>query len=329
MLKRLVRLLFAGGTVLVAMSGLALKVHAGDVGNFPDKPIRLIVTFPPGGGTDILARLVATELSQSVGQPVIVENRPGASGNIGAEAVVKSPPDGLTMLVVNSSYAINPAVFRKMPFDARNDLKGVIKIATVPSVIAIPTSSKIHTLAELIEAAKAGKSISYASCGSGTPQHLAGELLKLSTGANMTHVPYKGCAPAMTDVLGGQVEVSINTLANTVPHLKSGKLRALAVTSKTRVPLLPEVASVQELGISGYDIDQWFGLLAPAKTPPAIVGKLNAEIAKIMERPDMKQKLADRGFVAATSTVEEFQRTIRNDLDGYEQIARKIGLSMD
>ncbi len=329
MLKRRVRFMFTGSIVLAALSVLAATAHANDAGTFPDKPMRLIVTFPPGGGTDVLARLVATELSQNVGQPVIVENRPGASGNIGAELVAKSPPDGLTMLVVNSSYAINPAVFRKMPFDARNDLKGVIEIATVPSVIAVPTGSKIQTLAELIEAAKSGKSVSYASCGTGTPQHLAGELLKLAAGANLTHIPYKGCAPAITDVLGGQVEVSINTLANTVPHLKSGKLRALAVTSKARVPLLPEVASVQELGINGYDVDQWFGFLVPAKTPRAIVSKLNTDIAKIMDRPDMKQKLAERGFVVTTSTPEEFQRLIRDDLDRFEQVARKIGLSMD
>lgn len=329
MLKRLHRLVPAGGLVLAALFAPATPAHANDAGAFPDKPMRLIVTFPPGGGTDVLARLVATELSQSVGQPVVVENRPGASGNIGAELVAKSPPDGLTMLVVNSSYAINPAVFRKMPFDARNDLKGVIEIATVPSVIAVPVGSKIQTLADLIDAGKVGKSISYASCGTGTPQHLAGELLKMASGANLTHIPYKGCAPAITDVLGGQVEVSINTLANTVPHLKSGKLRALAITSKARVPLLPEVASVQELGISGYDVDQWFGFLVPAKTPSAIINKLNTEIAKIMERPDMKQKLAERGFVVTTSTPEQFQRLIRDDLDRFEQVARKIGLTMD
>ena len=329
MLTRFTRFFGASAAALVALSGLAFQAQANEAAGFPDKPLRLIVTFPPGGGTDILARLVATDLSQSLGQPVIVENRPGASGNIGAEIVVKSPADGLTMLVVNSSYAINPAVFRKMPFDARNDLRGVVKIATVPSIIAVPASSKFQTLAGLIAGAKMDKSISYASCGSGTPQHLAGEMLKLSTNANMTHVPYKGCAPAITDVLGGQVEVSINTLANTMPHVKSGKLRALAVTSKARAPMLPDVPTVDESAIPGYDVDQWFGFLVPTKTPAAIVGKLNTEIAKIIDKPEMKQKLAERGFIAASSGVEEFQRIVRDDLERYDQVARKIGLTMD
>ncbi|MGH6625398.1 MAG: tripartite tricarboxylate transporter substrate binding protein [Burkholderiaceae bacterium] len=327
--KSLIRWGRAGCAALLGIAGLAGQAHAVDPASFPDKPMRLIVTFPPGGGTDALARLIATELSQSVGQPVIVDNRPGASGNIGAEAVAKSPADGLTLLVVNSSYAINPAIFRKLPFDARNDLKGVILIASTPSVIAVPTSSKVRTLGELIESAKAAKPVSYASCGNGTPQHFAGELLRMSTNIHFVHVPYKGCAPALTDVLGGQVEVSINTLANTVPHLKSSKLRALAVTSKARVSLLPEVPSVQDLGVSGYDVDQWFGFLVPAKTPPAIVDKLNAEIGKIVARADIKQKLADRGFAAATSTPDEFQRIIRGDIDRFEQAARQIGLTAD
>jgi tripartite-type tricarboxylate transporter receptor subunit TctC len=318
-----------GCAALLGIAALAGPAHAADPHSFPDRPMRMIVTFPPGGGTDVLARLIATELSQHLGQAVIVDNRPGASGNIGAEAVAKSAGDGLTLLVVNSSYAINPGIFRKLPFDARNDLKGVIMFASTPSVIAVPTSAKERTLGELIQSAKAAKSISYASCGNGTPQHFAGELLRMSTQANLVHVPYKGCAPALTDVLGGQVQVSINTLANTMPHVKNNRLRALAVTSKARVPLLPDVPSVQESGVGGYDVDQWFGFLVPARTPPAIVDKLNAEIGKIVARADFRQKLADRGFAAATSTPEEFQRIIRADIDRYELVARQMGLTAD
>ena len=306
--------------------GLPAQASANVGGDFPQKPIRLVVTFPAGGGTDTLARVIGTEVGRSLGQPVVVDNRPGASGNIGAEYVAKSPSDGYTLLVVNSSFAINPGVFRNLQFDPGKDFSAVISVA---SVIAVPVSSKIQTFNDLLAAGRSGKPPTYASCGNGTPQHLAGELLKISARIDLLHVPYKGCAPALADVLGGQADVSINTLSNTVPYLKANKLRALAVTSKGRSPLLPDVASVSELGVSGYDVDQWFGILAPAHTPPDIVQKLNAAIAKAVAKPEVKANLAQLGFATASSTPAEFQKVVNTDIERWKKLAAQIGLRVD
>ncbi|MGO4329926.1 tripartite tricarboxylate transporter substrate binding protein [Cupriavidus sp. 2TAF22] len=314
------------GAALLGMPALASASIAKD---FPQKPIRLVVTFPAGGGTDILARVIGAEVAHSLGQPVVVDNRPGASGNIGAEFVAKSASDGYTLLAVNSSFAINPAVFRNLPFDPGKDFSAVISMASVPSVIAVPVGSKIQTFGDLLSAARSARPPSYASCGNGTPQHLAGELLKISAKVDMLHIPYKGCAPALADVLGGQADISINTLANTVPYLKSHKLRALAVTSRSRSPLLPEVPSVSELGVAGYDVDQWFGILAPANTPPEIVQKLNQAIARAVAKPEIKANLAQLGFATANSTPAEFQKVVASDIERWKKLAAQIGLRVD
>ena len=321
----LASLLFVAGSI-GALSGMA---QANVASTFPQKPIRLVVTFPAGGGTDALARVIGTDISKSLGQPVVVANRPGASGNIGAEFVAKSPADGYTLLIVNSSFAINPSVFKKLQFDPKSDFSAVISFASVPSVIAVPYQSKIRTFQELLTAGKSSTPPSYASCGNGTPQHLAGELLKISAKMDMLHVPYKGCAPAIADVLGGQADVSVNTLTNTVPYLKSNKLRALAVTSQARSPFLPDVPTVSELGVPGYDVDQWFGILAPAHTPPEIVQKLNAEIAKTIAKPEIKASLAQLGFATGTSTPAEFQKLVTSDIDRWQKFATKINLFVD
>ncbi|CAG2148285.1 tripartite tricarboxylate transporter substrate binding protein [Cupriavidus plantarum] len=321
----LASLLFVAGSI-GALSGMA---QANVASTFPQKPIRLVVTFPAGGGTDALARVIGTDISKSLGQPVVVDNRPGASGNIGAEFVAKSPADGYTLLIVNSSFAINPSVFKKLQFDPKSDFSAVISFASVPSVIAVPYQSKIRSFQELLTAGKSSTPPSYASCGNGTPQHLAGELLKISAKMDMLHVPYKGCAPAIADVLGGQADVSVNTLTNTVPYLKSNKLRALAVTSQARSPFLPDVPTVSELGVPGYDVDQWFGILAPAHTPPEIVQKLNAEIAKTIAKPEIKASLAQLGFATGTSTPAEFQKLVTSDIDRWQKFATKINLFVD
>ena len=323
--RSLASLLFLAGS----LGTLPGRAEANIASTFPQKPIRMVVTFPAGGGTDALARLIGTDLSKTLGQPVVVDNRPGASGNIGAEFVAKSPADGYTLLIVNSSFAINPGVFRKLQFDPKNDFNAVITFASVPSVISVPQNSGLRTFKDLLAAGKSATPPSYASCGNGTPQHLAGELLKMSAKIDMLHVPYKGCAPAIADVLGGQAEVSINTLPNTVPYLKSNKLRALAVTSKSRSPLLPDVPSVSELGVAGYEVDQWFGILAPAHTPPEIVQKLNAEIAKAVAKPEIKASLAQLGFATTTSTPAEFQKLVNGDIDRWQKLASKINLIAD
>lgn len=296
---------------------------------FPDKPIRIVVTFPPGGGTDVLARLIASELTRSVNQPVVVENRPGASGNIGADHVAKSAPDGLTLLAVNSSYAINPGVFKKMPFNPSTDLRGVFLFASVPSVISVPESSRIATLKDLLDAGKAGQSFTYASCGAGTPQHLAGGMLEISARIDLQHIAYKGCAPAITDLLAGQVAMGINTLANTVPHLTSKKLRALAVTSKRRTPQLPDVPAVSEFGLPDYDVDQWFGILAPARTPDGIIAKLYREMSRVTTREDIQARLTQMGYNTANVGPDEFQKIMVSDIERFGKVTRSIGLSLD
>ena len=321
----LASLMFVAGS----LGTLPGRAEANIASTFPQKPIRMVVTFPAGGGTDTLARLIGADISKSLGQPVVVDNRPGASGNIGAEYVAKSPADGYTLLIVNSSFAINPSVFKKLQFDPKADFSAVITFASVPSVIAVPVQSKIHTFQDLLAAGKSGSAPSYASCGNGTPQHLAGELLKISARIDMLHVPYKGCAPALADVLGGQADVSVNTLTNTIPYLKSNKLRALAVTSRTRSPFLPEVPTVNELGLPGYDVDQWFGILAPAHTPPEVVQKLNTEIARAIARPEIKASLAQLGFATTTSTPAEFQKLVTTDIDRWQKFATRINLLAD
>ncbi|OZI63568.1 ABC transporter substrate-binding protein [Bordetella genomosp. 11] len=297
---------------------------------YPSHPITIIVTFPPGGGTDLLARRLGAVLQHDLGQTVIVENRPGASGNIGAREVAQAAPDGYTLLMVNSSYAINPGVYRDLPFSPKHDLKGVINVAFVPSVLAVPASSPFHDLADAMAAAgKGGKALNYASCGNGTPQHLAGEMLRIASGRLLQHVPYKGCGPALTDLLSGQVGMGIVTASSAAPFLASGKLRALAVTSPERTEVLPTVPTVAEQGYPGYSLDQWHGLLVPSATPPAIVAKLNAAVAAIMNRADIRQALLQLGYSPTASTPAEFQALIDNDIDRFSKLTARIGLHAD
>lgn len=307
----------------------ALAAHAAGEDTYPDKPIKFVVTFPPGGGTDVLARLIGAELTKSVGQTVVVENKPGASGNIGAEFVAKSPADGYTLLVVNSSYAINPGVFSKLPFNPVSDLRGVVQFASTPSVISAPEASKLRSFKDVLDGGKTGNGLSYASCGAGTPQHLAGGSIEVMAAVKLVHVAYKGCAPAMTDVVSGQVDLGINTLANTVPMAAGKKIRPLAVTSRQRVLSLPDVPTVAEFGLAGYDVEQWFGILAPAKTPDAIAQKLHREVAKIMERPDIRSRLEQQGYTIGVFGPDVFSTTIKNDIERFNKVSKAIGLSLE
>ncbi len=286
--------------------------------SYPSHPITIVVTFPPGGGTDLLARRLGASLQESLGQPVVVENRPGASGNIGARIVAEAPPDGYTLLMVNSSFAINPGVYRNLGFSPKRDFAAVINVAFVPSVFVVPAASPLPD-----------KPLPFATCGNGTPQHLAGELLSRKTGAVMQQVPYKGCGPALTDVTAGQVGLGVVTASSAAPLIAAGKLRALAVTSPARSPLMPTVPTVAEQGVSGYALDQWHGLLTPAATPPAVVDKLNAAVVKIVRRPDVQAALREQGFTPASSTPEEFQRMIGADIDRYTALTEAIGLRAD
>lgn len=296
---------------------------------YPTRPITIVVTFPPGGGTDLLARRLGADLQEQFGQPVVVENRPGASGNIGARVVAESPPDGYTLLMVNSSFAINPGVYRSLGFAPRRDFTAVMNVAFVPSVFVVPAASPLRTLDDALNAARPERPLPFASCGNGTPQHLAGEMLARATGAPLQQVPYKGCGPALTDVMSGQVGMGVVTASSAAPLIAAGRLRALAVTSPQRSPLLPAVPTVAEQGISGYALDQWHGLLAPAATPPAVVARLNATLARIMLRPDVRAALREQGFTPTTSSPGAFQDMINADIDRYTALTAAIGLHAD
>lgn len=296
---------------------------------YPTRPITIVVTFPPGGGTDLLARRLGADLQEQFGQPVVVENRPGASGNIGARVVAESPPDGYTLLMVNSSFAINPGVYRSLGFAPRRDFTAVMNVAFVPSVFVVPAASPLRTLDDVLNAARPERPLPFASCGNGTPQHLAGEMLARATGAPLQQVPYKGCGPALTDVMSGQVGMGVVTASSAAPLIAAGRLRALAVTSPQRSPLLPAVPTVAEQGISGYALDQWHGLLAPAATPPAVVARLNATLARIMLRPDVQAALREQGFTPTTSSPGAFQDMINADIDRYTALTAAIGLHAD
>jgi tripartite-type tricarboxylate transporter receptor subunit TctC len=299
---------------------------------YPAHPIVLVVTFPPGGGTDMLARRLAVHLEAALGQPVVVDNRAGASGNIGAQLVARSRPDGYTLLMVNSSYAINPGVYRNLGFSPEKDLVGVINIAFVPSVLVTAADSPWKNLPQALEPQGIGGHetlLSYASCGNGTPQHLAGEQLMGRTGASWLHVPYRGCGPALTGLLAHTVDLGFVTASGALPLIKAGALRALAVTSPRRSPLLPDVPTVAEQGLPDYELDQWHGILAPAGTPATVIERLNSAIAAIMNKPQLVADLRALGYDTTTSTAQEFQSLIQRDMARFGRLTMKMGLEVD
>ena len=297
--------------------------------SFPSKPIRLVVTFPPGGGTDAIARLLSVPLSESMGQQVLVDNRPGASGNIGAEIVAKAPADGYTWLIVNSTYAMNASLFPNMPFDSEKDLTGVATIASTPIMLVVPATSSAKGVSDLIALAKAKPGqLSYASCGNGTPQHLGGELFKRMAGIDMVHVPYKGCAPALQDGLAGRIDALFNTVPNTVPHHKAGRLRAIGVGSKKRTAGAPDVPSINE-SVPGFDVDQWYVILVPSGTPREVLQRINREIDRAVARPDIKDRLIAQSFDPLSIPLDEVQPLIRNDIARWSKLIRELGVKVD
>lgn len=317
-----------------AAVGVARSDHSSQPAQrpWPDGPVTLVVTFPPGGGTDTLARRLADRLQHRLGQPFVVENRSGASGNIGAQAVARAAPDGHTLLVANSSYAINPAVFNELGFDPRNDLTGVVNVAYVPSVIVTAADSQWKDLASAVDAGRSASTRAapaYASCGNGTPQHLAAGMLNQSTGSRWLHVPYRGCGPALIDVMSGTVSLGVVTASSALPHIHAGTLRALAVTSPQRSALLPDTPTVAELGVRGYALNQWHGLLAPAATPAARVQEIHEAVSDVLADADVQKVLIAMGYDLARDDAHGFQQTIRHDLDRFAAAARGIGLQVN
>lgn len=297
---------------------------------FPNRPIRLVVTFPPGGGTDVLARLLGAQLGAAWQQQVVIDNRPGASGNIGAEIVARASADGYTLLMVNSTFAMNAGLYPKLPFDSLRDFTAVARVASTSGIVAAHPSLGVKSMEELLAAARArGNKLAYSSCGSGTPQHLSGELLKYLAKIEMVHVPYKGCAPALAEGLSGQVPVLFNTVPNVLPHARAGRLRALAVTSGARFPLEPDLPTVAEAGLEGYDVDQWFAVLGPAGIAKPVLEKLNREIVRIVSSASLRDKLMTQYFVPSTSTPAELAIVLQQDVLRWSKLIKQVGIRVD
>ncbi len=298
--------------------------------DWPAKPVRFIVPYPPGGGTDLIARIVQKRLSEALGQTIVIENRGGAGGAVGTEAAAKSAPDGYTFLFTLSSHTINPLLY-KLNYDVERDFTPVTLIVSVPQLIAAYPGAPFKSMQDVVAMAKAdpGK-LNFASVGAGTPSHIAGELLKLRAGIDLVHVPYKGGGPAVADALGGQVSLIIVSMPAAISFVRAGKLRALAVTTIRRNPGAPEIPTVAEaLKIPDYEVDSWYAMFAPAKTPPAIVARMQKEVARVIQLPDVKQALLVQGGDTVGSTPEELDRVVKGELRKWAELIRDAKIKVD
>ena len=310
----------------------ALSVHFdANAQAYPSKPVRLLVPFAPGGTTDVLARLVAQKLTDSLGQQVVIENKPGAGGNIGTELAVKSPADGYTLVMsFDGTMAINPNTYAKMPFDPQKDLVAVANVAQVPLLIVVHPGVAAKTIAEFVALAKASPGrINYSSAGHGSTGHLTGELLRSRAAIEIVHVSYKGGGQAVQDLLGGQIQMLVTALPTVEGHLKGGKLRALAFTSSRRVPGAPEVPTLAESGYPGLEVLSWYGILAPAGTSAEIVGRLNGEINRLLQAPGMRERLTALGAEPTGGTPEQFAQTIRSDTARWAKVVSTAGIRIE
>ena len=322
------RLLAACAVLVTAVLAFAFPAQAD---TFPSRTVKLVVPFPPGGPLDATGRAIAQKLTEAWGQSVIVENKPGAGGNIGADYVAKSAPDGYTVVMgALSTHAVNPSLYPKMPFDAQRDFAPITLVAITPNVLVVNPSLPVHSVKELIAYAKAnpGK-LSFGSGSIGSAGHLAGELFKVDAGVDMVHVPYKGAAPAMQGLLAGDTQLMFDNLASAMSQVKAGKLRALAVTSAERSKLVSDLPTMAEAGVPGFDISTWFGLLAPAGTPPDVIARWNEGVTKILSAPDMRERLAAQGAEAAPDTPAEFAKFIDGELVKYAKIVKASGAKVD
>jgi tripartite-type tricarboxylate transporter receptor subunit TctC len=298
---------------------------------FPSKPIRLICPFPPGGAVDIASRAIAAELSKTIGQPVTVENRPGAGGNIGGAEAARSAPDGYTLFMTTSGIqAINPVLYASMPFDPNKALTPVAALVSLSNVLVVHPSVKANSVKELIELSRTQSGgLNYASSGSGTSIHMSAEMFKQMTQANITHIPYKGSAPAVTDLLGGQVSLMFDNIPSALPHIKAGKLRALATTGAKRDPALPDLPTVAEAGVPGYEAGVWFGLAVPAGTPKAIVDRLSAEAIKGTKSPDFVKRMTELGYVILGEDGDRMAAMLRDEVARWGPVVKSSGAKAD
>jgi len=310
----------------------ALGAHAqAPVTTYPTKPVKLVVPFPPGGSLDIAGRLIAQKLGEAWGQSVVVENKPGAGGNIGADFVAKSPPDGYTILLgALSTHAVNPSLYKSMPYDAAKDFAPITLIAITPNVLVVNSSLPVNSAREFIAYAKAnpGK-LAFGSGSNGSAGHLAGELFKVETGTDAVHVPFKGGAPATQALLAGDTQFMFDNLANAMSQVKAGKIKALAVTTAQRSGLVPDLPTMSEAGLPGFDISTWYGLFAPAGTPTPIVAKWNADVTKVLNSADVRAKLVADGAEPSPNTPEQFSQFIARELAKYARIVKASGAKVD
>lgn len=312
--------------------GALFGTQAAIAKDWPTQPVRIVLPYPPGGASDVTARLLGTKMGQAWGSSVLIENRPGANGIVANELVAKAPADGYTVLMANlGPNAINPAVYSKLPYDMRKDFAPVVLTTMVPLVIVTSSDSPIKNLAQLIAMAKERPGqVAFGSAGNGASNHLAGELLAVTTGVKMLHVPYKGDAPSITDLMGGQIAIALPTALAGVPHIKNGKLRALAVTSQKRIASLPDVPTVDEaLGITGYEAVSWGGLMVPKGTPADVVAKMNVEVNKALKMPDIAEKLTGLGAEIVGGTPEAFDLFLRTELIKWKKVAEAAKISLD
>ena len=314
--------------IAVFLSNFVLGAHAE---TYPDKPIKIVVPYPAAGTPDILAREIAGKLTAALGQQVIVDNRPGAGGNIGSEMVAKSAPDGYTIIMATvATHSINQALYKKLPFDPIKDFAPIIMVATTPNVLVVNPSLPLKSVKDLIALAKSKPGeITFSSGGNGTSHHIGGSLFQKMTGVQMTHVPYKGSGAALPDLIGGQVNIMFDNLTSSMPHIKGGKLRALATTGLTRAAAMPDLPTVHESGVPGFEIVAWFGLMAPANTPRAIVERLNREVGKILNLPDMKARFIAQGAEPAPGTPEQFGVFVKEKLVQWAPIVKASGAQID
>lgn len=313
-----------GGTI-TPIHGLAQTDN-----KFPERSIRFVVPFPPGGGNDILARAIAPRLADAFGQSVVVDNRAGAGGNIGSEFVAKSAPDGYTILMASNQITINPWLDNNVPFDIEKDFVAVALVASVPMVLVVNPSVPAQDLKSFIALVKADPSqFNHSTPGTGTAQHIAFEVFNYSAGVKVTHVPYKGTGPAIADLIGGQVQSAIGTMASLEPYVKAGKLRALGVTTAARSAAMPDVPTIAEAALPGFEVPLWYSILAPAATPKDVVAKLSAEIGRALADPPTKERLTGQGFIVTYLNPEQMDAMIKKDLLYWQKIIKAIGLKID
>jgi tripartite-type tricarboxylate transporter receptor subunit TctC len=315
----------------VLLSSVALLLFtSAEAQQYPSRPIRFVMAYPPGGSSDALARPIANEMTKGLGQPVLLEYKPGGGSTIGADFTAKSPPDGYTIVLLLTAHAVNATLMPKLPYDTLRDFTPITLAAVAPLVVEVNAQSPITTLRELIDAARSSKGkINYASAGPGNTSHLAVELFKMTVGVDMTHVPYKGSGPAITAILGREVDLMFDAIGSSLPQIKAGRFRALAVTTATRAPVLPDVPTVQEAGVPGFDVSVWYGVFAAAGTPQPIVQKLNTEFIRAMNVPEVKERVEALGYQVVGSTPAQLDAHVRSEITRWARVVKEAGVTVE